>query len=265
MIATPRRRTVREPFQGGYEVIAYAIQKQAKHDMRSPFPPAWPWQREPELALLLAFVDIVAAHQGDPETMEALYASALRRLEAREQGKLSAADRKRDGEPIFVMTDELRALFGQPDPVRALIGHRDGAGDVWVNGLAKLTESERDAYWLHLHGLSRASIALALVPQRAQRFGRAGAIPLTTVSQYLWRARVKLRAVFARQPETEAAYLRALDEEEARAELEARNVDPAAGLVDAKLLERDKRRFGREPDLDPLADEENPEGEPWLR
>jgi hypothetical protein len=224
--------------------------------MRSPFPPAWPWQVEPELALLLAFVDIVAAHEGDPAAMEALYASALRRLEAREQGRLSAADRRRDGEPIFVMTDELRAVFGQPDPIRALIGAKDPVNEQWVNGLARLTESEQSAYWLHLHGLSRAAIAMALVPIRAQRFGRAGAVPLTTVSQHLWRARVKLRRVFARAMETEAEYLAALDAEELRAALEARDVDPAAAAAPGIERERAGKawpsRWEEEPWLDDI-------------
>jgi hypothetical protein len=263
--------TISEPVPGGTLVIRYAMQKPARRAMRSPFPPAWPWQTEPETALLLAFVDIVSAHAGDVPAMIALYASALRRLEAREQGKLSVADRKRDGEPIFVMTDELRALFGQPDPVRALIGYRDTASDEWVNGLAALTESERDAYWLHLHGLSRASIALALVPARVARFGRAAALPLDTVSKYLWRARVKLRQVFDRQPETQAEYLLALDAEEERAALELRDVDPAAAAAadvarERRLLAWPARWEERDLEAQPLrvADEENPEGEPWL-
>lgn len=266
MAVAAHRLTTRHAIPGGHEVITWTMRKPAAREMRSPFPPAWPWQVEPELALLLAFVDIVSAHERDPAAMEALFASALRRLEAREQGRLSAADRKRAGEPIYAMTDELRAVFGQPDPVRALIGYRDGATDEWIPGLAALTESERDAYWLHLHGLSRASIALALVPLRAARFGRAGAIPLATVSQYLWRARVKLRGVFARPSETEGEYLEALDAEEARAALEARDVDPATAATPAIQRERaDKAWPSRcEEELGAFLDAEAGDEEPWL-
>lgn len=276
-----RRFTTVTPIPGGHEVIAYAVQKPARRSMRSPLPPAWPWQTEPELALLREFVDIVASHSGDPAAMEALFASALRRLEAREQGRLSAADRKRDGEPIYAMSDEVRALFGQPDPVRALIGAKDPASDRWVPGLARLTEAERDAYWLHLHGLSRAAIALALVPLRVQRFGRAGAVPLATVSQHLWRARKKLREnVFFLSAEDEQAYLEALESEEIRAAVQQRDVDPAAAA--APGIERERRMLAwparweevigefldadvddAEPYLDDVGHDAR-EGDPWL-
>lgn len=254
MIAS-QRVTVQEPFQGGVLMIAYAMTKPASRDVRSPFPPAWPWQVEPELQLLRAFVDIVEAHAslgqrvgrclecsgggcetcggagrrshaGDGEAMAAAFSSALRRLEAREQGQLSPAGRKREGEPIYAMPDEVRALFDDPDPIRALVGGPSDRGR-WRPGLAGMTPSEREAYWLHLHGLSRASIALALTPQRRKRFGREGALPLDTISKYLWRARVKLRKVFALPDESEVPYLTALDAEEVTAASQRRDVDPA--------------------------------------
>jgi hypothetical protein len=211
---------------GGYEVIAYVMAKPTQRSLRHPWPPPWPWSVEPELELLRAFVDIVAAHEGDSAAMEAAFASALRRQEAREQGQLSVADRRRGGEPIYAMSADLRALFGQPDPVHALIGVADEGGH-WLPGLAALTPSEQQAYWLHLHGLSRAAIALAMVSERRRRFGREGALPLATVSQYLWRARCKLRVRFALPLEREEAYLAGLDEEEAAAARQARDVDPA--------------------------------------
>ena len=301
----PRRRiTVRTPIQGGHEVTTYAMQKPARRDMRSPFPPAWPWHVEPELGLLKVFVDIVEAqagrgqqtgpclecngqqvqlesgewvpseieceicegsgrrsHAGDAKAMAAAFESALRRLEAREQGRLSAADRKRDGEPIYVMSDEVRALFGQADPIRALIGGTED--ERWQPGLAALTKSEQEAYWLHLHGLSRTSIALAMAPARAKRFGRAGALPVDTVSKYLWRARVKLRGVFVQALESELEYLAELDAEETQAALQRRNVDPA------RAQPRPLAAYplpGEEDFSEPSMpeDEENPEGEPWL-
>lgn len=269
VVAAHRRFTTSTPVPGGHEVSVYVVRKQASRSMRSPFPPAWPWQVEPELALLMAFVDIVAAHEQDPAAMEALFASALRRVEAREQGRLSAADRKRDGEPIYAMTDELRALFGAPDPVRALIGGTED--DRWRPGLAALTQTEQEACWLHLHGLSRAAIALAMAPTRARRFGRAGALPLATISKYLWRARRKLRDVFALPLEREASYLAELDAEEARAAAQERAVDPA--IAAALEVERERRMLAwpaRWEELElgeerpAVADEENPPGEPWL-
>jgi len=271
MIATARV-TVVEPIPEGKLVILYSVDRtsarpRSRRNPRHPrgdafatWEPAWPWQVEPELALLLAFVDIVEAHSGDPATMEALYASALRRLEAREQGLLTAADRRRDGQPVYAMTDEVRALFGRPDPIRALIGGSED--EHWKPGLAMLTPSEREALWLHLHGLSRAAIALAMAPARTKRFGREGALPLATVSKYLWRARVKLRTnVFALPVESEEAYLVALDAEEERAERERRAVDPAAAA--ALDIERTRRLHAwpaRWEELEPVAED----AEPWL-
>ena len=286
-----QRVTVSEPCQGGVLVIAYAMTKPASRDVRSPFPPAWPWQVEPELQLLRAFVDIVEghaslgqrvgpclecsgggcetcggsgqrSHAGDGEAMAAAFETALRRLEAQQEGRLSAADRRRAGQPIYAMTDELRALFGQPDPIRALVGGPDGRGR-WRPGLAGMTPSEREAYWLHLHGLSRAAIALSLAPQRRRRFGREGALPLDTVSKYLWRARVKLRKVFALPTESESEYLGELDAEEMAAASQRRDVDPARAqprpLAAYPLPGEDDFSVLPMPE-----DEENPEGEPWL-